>query len=93
MKGNPGLVIEIGGHTDDQGSESHNLILSEQRAGAVVSYLIANGISSGRLKSKGYGFSVPLTDNSTEEGRAMNRRTEFRIIEDRQLNKEINRNR
>jgi len=93
MKGNPGLVIEIGGHTDDQGSESHNLILSEQRAGAVVSYLIANGISSGRLKSKGYGFLVPLTDNSTEEGRAMNRRTEFRIIEERQLNKEINRNR
>lgn len=83
MKGNPGLVIEIGGHTDDQGSESHNLILSEKRAEAVVLYLIANGISSARLKSRGYGFSVPMTDNSTEGGRAMNRRTEFRILENR----------
>ena len=80
MKGNPGLVIEIGGHTDDQGSESHNHILSEQRAEAVVQYLIAHGISSARLKSKGFGFSVPLTDNTTEEGRAQNRRTEFKII-------------
>ena len=92
MKGNPGLVIEIGGHTDDQGSESHNLILSEKRAEAVVQYLIIHGISTGRLQSHGYGFSVPLTDNSTEEGRAMNRRTEFRILEERQRVKEINRN-
>jgi len=92
MKGNPGLVIEIGGHTDDQGSESHNLILSEKRADAVVQYLIIHGISTGRLKSHGYGFSVPLTDNSTEEGRAMNRRTEFRILEERQRVKEIIRN-
>jgi len=85
MKANPGLVIEIGGHTDDQGSESHNLILSEKRADAVVQYLITNGIASGRLKSHGYGFSVPLTVNSTEQGRAMNRRTEFRILENRQV--------
>ena len=92
MKGNPGLVIEIGGHTDDQGSENHNLILSEKRADAVVQYLIIHGISTGRLKSHGYGFSVPLTDNSTEEGRAMNRRTEFRILEERQRVKEIIRN-
>ncbi len=80
MKFNSGLVIEIGGHTDDHGSESHNLILSGKRAEAVVQYLVANGISAVRLKSKGYGFSVPLTDNSTEEGRAQNRRTEFKIL-------------
>ena len=87
MKMNPNLVIEIGGHTDDQGSESHNLILSEKRAGAVVSYLLTKGISPTRLKSKGYGFSVQLTDNSTEEGWAQNRRTEFKILESKARDK------
>jgi len=83
MKKNPGLVIEIGGHTDNQGSEKYNLNLSEQRAAAVVRYLAANGISSQRLNSKGYGFSIPVTDNLTEQGRAQNRRTEFKILENR----------
>ncbi len=82
MTRNPGLVIEIGGHTDRQGSEDYNLKLSENRADAVVRYLITNGIFSSRLRSKGYGFSVPVADNSTEEGRALNRRTEFKILDD-----------
>jgi len=80
LKKNPGLVIEIGGHTDDQGTENYNVALSQKRAESVVRYLAENGVSPARLKSKGYGFSVPLTDNSTEEGRRMNRRTEFKII-------------
>ncbi len=81
MKKNPGLVIEIGGHTDLQGSENYNLPLSGNRAEAVVQYLIANGISPSRLRSKGYGFSVPVGDNSTDAGRALNRRTEFKILQ------------
>jgi outer membrane protein OmpA-like peptidoglycan-associated protein len=50
-----------------------------------VKYLVERGISSARLKSKGYGFSVPVADNSTEEGRALNRRTEFKITANRLL--------
>ncbi len=83
MKANPGLVIEIGGHTDNQGSDTHNLVLSGKRADAVVKSLIGMGVPPARLKSKGYGFSIPVADNSTEEGRALNRRTEFKVIEDR----------
>jgi len=83
MKTNPGLVIEIGGHTDNQGSENYNLVLSGKRANAVVQSLVEMGVPSARLKSKGYGFSVPVADNSIDEGRAKNRRTELRILEAR----------
>jgi len=81
MKSNPGLVIEIGGHTDHQGSENYNLLLSGKRANAVVQALVEMGVQLTRLSSKGYGFAIPVADNSTEEGRALNRRTEFKIIE------------
>jgi len=81
MKKNTLLKIEIGGHTDNQGSESYNAILSGKRADAVVTYLVEKGVSSSRLKSKGYGFSVPVAENSTEKGRALNRRTEFKILD------------
>jgi len=81
MKTNPGLVIEIGGHTDHQGTENYNLVLSDKRANAVVQSLLEMGVPSARLKSKGYGFAIPVADNSIEEGRALNRRTEFKIIE------------
>jgi len=83
MTKNLGLIIEIGGHTDRQGSENYNLALSAKRADAVVQYLSNKGVSSTRLRSKGYGFSVPVADNSTEAGRVLNRRTEFKIIENR----------
>ncbi len=83
MKTNPGLVIEIGGHTDLQGSEEYNLILSRKRADAVVKSLVGSGVPSTRLKSKGYGFSVPVADNGDEQGRALNRRTEFKILENK----------
>ena len=80
MQKNSKLVIEIGGHTDNKGSESYNFNLSAKRADAVVKYLTDNGIASSRLKSKGYGFSNPIADNLTDDGKARNRRTEFKIL-------------
>jgi flagellar motor protein MotB len=79
MKDNSTIVIEIGGHTDNQGSKIYNETLSSKRAQAVVDYLISKGIAAIRLQSKGYGFSVPLGNNATEEGRKENRRTEFKV--------------
>ncbi|HON19224.1 MAG TPA: OmpA family protein, partial [Salinivirgaceae bacterium] len=74
------LVIEISGHTDNVGSAASNKRLSEQRAKAVVDYLVSKGIPASRLQYKGYGFEQPIADNSTEEGRAANRRVEFKIL-------------
>ena len=78
---NKSIKIEIGGHTDNQGSDIHNKELSENRALAILKYLESKKISSNRLKAKGYGSSKPCADNSTEEGRQKNRRTEIKIIE------------
>jgi hypothetical protein len=78
---NKNLRIEIGGYTDSTGSVEYNLVLSEKRAMSVVSYLVNKGISSERLKSKGYGNNSPIGDNITTEGRRLNRRTEAKIIE------------
>jgi flagellar motor protein MotB len=77
---NKNLVVEIGGYTDATGTDEYNLTLSQKRANSVVSYLISNGISSDRLKSKGYGNSSPVGDNVTSEGRKLNRRTEAKVI-------------
>ena len=74
------IRIEIGGHTDDQGSDEYNDRLSESRAKSVYDYLVSKGISADRLQYKGYGKRMPVADNATEEGRAANRRTEFKII-------------
>lgn len=76
----PRLKIEIGGHTDGQGSERYNLRLSESRATAVRDYLVARGIDSRRLQAKGYGKSHPRATNATDEGRAFNRRVEVKVI-------------
>jgi len=76
---NPKVSIEIGGHTDNVGDEKANQTLSQNRAKAVYDYLLSNRIASGRLTFKGYGKSKPIADNLTEEGRKLNRRTEFRI--------------
>lgn len=81
MQKNNTMVIEVGGHTDNLGSEDANLRLSQARANAVVDYLKLAGVEENRLQAKGYGESVPLEDNSTEEGRKANRRTEFVIVE------------
>jgi len=76
---NPSITIEIGGHTDSVGSLQYNLELSEKRAGAVVEFLTIAGIDRQRLSAKGYAFNNPIAPNETEEGRAKNRRTEFKI--------------
>ena len=80
MRDNPKMRIEIGGHTDDQGSASYNLRLSESRAKAVADYLTAKGIDPKRLQYRGYGKKHPIAENSTEEGQAKNRRVEIKIL-------------
>lgn len=72
--------VEIGGHTDDQGSDDYNDRLSQCRAKAVYEYIVQHGIDSSRLSYHGYGKRQPIADNGTEEGRAANRRTEFKIV-------------
>ena len=72
--------IEIAGHTDNQGSDEYNDRLSRDRAKAVYDYLVQHGVAAGRLSYQGYGKRQPIADNETEEGRAANRRTEFRIV-------------
>jgi outer membrane protein OmpA-like peptidoglycan-associated protein len=74
------IVVEIGGYTDSTGTAEYNLVLSEKRALSVVNYLIGKGISSERLKYKGYGNTSPIGDNVTIEGRKLNRRTEVKVI-------------
>ena len=78
---NPGLRIEVGGHTDDQGAEDYNLDLSRKRALAVYDYLLSHGIDEDRISYNGYGESKPVNSNETEAGRALNRRTEVTILE------------
>ncbi len=80
LKENPEVKIEISGHTDNIGSQEYNQKLSEQRAKAVVDYLIDHGISPDRLKYRGAGFSEPIASNDTPEGREKNRRVEFKVI-------------
>ena len=81
MNETPSLKIEISGHTDNIGSAGYNQKLSKERAKAVVDYLVRNDISPDRLKYEGYGMDQPIADNSTEEGRQQNRRTEFKVLE------------
>lgn len=76
----PKMRIEVGGHTDGEGTVDYNQHLSEKRAQAVVEYLISNGIDKQRLQYKGYGKSNPISTNDTEEGRSLNRRVEFVIL-------------
>ena len=78
---NPGLKIEISGHTDNTGGADYNLDLSTKRAQSVYDYLIENGIKPESLSFRGYGSSSPITENDSEQGRAKNRRTEISILE------------
>ena len=80
MKDNPNLSIQINGHTDDVGKPKDNLLLSENRARAVVNFLATKSIGLKRLSFKGWGDSQPLADNKTEAGRARNRRTELKVV-------------
>lgn len=81
LKENPTVKVEIQGHTDNIGRDADNLLLSERRAKSVYEYVVAQGISANRLRYKGYGKTMPIASNSTEEGRAKNRRTVFLIYE------------
>jgi len=76
----PQLVVEISGHTDNVGSDASNTKLSEDRANAVVNYLVQKGINKARLIAKGYGPKKPIAGNDSAEGRQQNRRTEFEIV-------------
>lgn len=80
LKDNPTIRIEISGHTDNTGKADHNLKLSESRAKAVADYLLRNGVKTESITSKGYGASQPMASNDTEDGRAQNRRTEFKVL-------------
>lgn len=75
----PRVKIEVGGYTDNVGQDDHNRLLSERRAKAVCDFLLAGGIASDRIAYKGYGSSCPVATNDTEQGRALNRRTEVKI--------------
>ena len=81
MQNNPAVSIEISGHTDNVGNDNDNQTLSEYRAQAIYNFLIENGIEANRLSYKGYGETQPIDTNDTEEGRANNRRSEFKIKE------------
>lgn len=81
LKFNKNISIEIGGHTDSTGTVAYNNELSIKRAAAVYRYLVDKGINHKRLLFRGYGASVPVADNQTAEGKAINRRTEFKILE------------
>ena len=80
LRKNPKLKIVINGHTDNVGSAEHNLELSKNRAKAVYEFLIQHEISKIRLSYAGFGFTQPIDVNTTEQGRANNRRTEFKVV-------------
>ncbi|MBX9450084.1 MAG: OmpA family protein [Taibaiella sp.] len=82
MNENPSIDVQIRSHTDSVGSAEYNDRLSNDRAQSVVDYLVSAGIDRSRLSTLGLGKSSPAVDNSTDENRQKNRRTEFRIVAD-----------
>ncbi|MEM0998037.1 MAG: FG-GAP-like repeat-containing protein [Bacteroidota bacterium] len=81
MDQNPTLVVEIGGHTDSDGSESYNERLSQARSQSVVDYLLDAGIAEDRMVAKGYGEKEPIVPNNSKENKQLNRRTEFKVLD------------
>ncbi len=82
LKANPDIRVEVSGHTDNQGGADYNKKLSERRAEAVKSHLVGVlGIDEARIEARGYGQEMPVASNDTQEGRALNRRTEFKVID------------
>jgi OOP family OmpA-OmpF porin len=77
LAANPGVRVEVGGHTDSKGTNAYNLGLSRERAKTVEDFLEANGVSPAQISSRGYGEARPVASNRTEEGRAQNRRVEL----------------
>lgn len=80
MNDNPVYNLKIDGHTDSSGDDTKNLELSKKRAKAVKEYLVKKGIADGRLTSNGFGETVPVADNKTSKGRALNRRVEMKVV-------------
>jgi outer membrane protein OmpA-like peptidoglycan-associated protein len=76
------MTIALSGHTDNDGNAKANLKLSDDRAKAVVDYLVKKGIAANRLSEKGYGDTMPVADNGSEAGKAQNRRTDVTIIKE-----------
>ena len=81
----PDTNLLIVGHTDNKGSQAYNLPLSQKRALSVKNYLVSKGISASRLTSQGKGLEEPIADNSTEAGRAQNRRVEIAIKKNKKM--------
>jgi outer membrane protein OmpA-like peptidoglycan-associated protein len=81
LKAYPSVKLRIGGYTDNQGDASANLKLSQERADAVMQQLVGMGVDPSRLDAKGYGEDHPVADNSTDAGRAMNRRISMRVMQ------------
>lgn len=77
----PDIKVEIGGHTDSKGSDAYNLSLSDKRSKSVKDYLVSKGIAGDRMTTRGYGESMPVADNNSDEGRELNRRVELKVTE------------
>ncbi|HVT36255.1 MAG TPA: OmpA family protein [Nevskiaceae bacterium] len=86
LKSYPDIKVEVAGHTDNIGSDSYNLGLSERRAIAVKNYLTGRGVDAARMSPNGYGLTQPIDSNDSEAGRAKNRRVELRVIEQQNAN-------
>lgn len=80
LKQYPNSLIDVYGHTDSTGSDAYNQTLSENRARTVANYLTMQGVAAARIRSQGYGETLPVADNATEEGRRKNRRVEIKIV-------------
>ena len=80
MQQYPNSLIDVYGHTDSTGSESYNMDLSRRRAQTVANYLISQGVAASRIRSDGFGETLPIASNDTPEGRAANRRVEIKIV-------------
>jgi OOP family OmpA-OmpF porin len=81
LKRYPRLKVELQGHTDSRGADAYNMKLSAARANAVREYLISQGVPAEQLTSRGYGETQPVADNTTDEGRARNRRVDMHVLE------------
>lgn len=85
LKNYPDTKIKVDGHTDSTGSDTYNQSLSERRAASVSNYLRALGVGANRITEAGFGESLPVADNSSVEGRRLNRRVEIGIVADENL--------
>lgn len=81
FRANPQISVEIAGHTDNEGPDEYNLMLSEGRARAVVDYLVKQGVDSSRIQARGYGETKPIDPGETKAAKARNRRVEFVVLE------------